>query len=168
MSKNDDILAYIAGHLGITLGQLHQVMGGDYLKLSSRLQTLRREKLIEARKGKSYKGWWAIGQDGATTEAREESPMEQITITCAHCGATNNTFVQPDVDWMSAVRRMEREHAAMLEACKLAEAELERERQARQERADEETDEMRRGVYQVPPTPALSALRAAIDAAEQE
>lgn len=51
-----------------------------------------------------------------TQSAERSKLMEQITTKCAHCGATNNVFVQPDVEWMSRVRRMEREHAAMLEA----------------------------------------------------
>jgi hypothetical protein len=44
------------------------------------------------------------------------------TIKCAHCGARN--YVQVDVKWMSRVRRMEREHAALLVACKGAYAAL--------------------------------------------
>jgi hypothetical protein len=46
--------------------------------------------------------------------------MDTITVKCDHCGAKKNVFVQPDVEWMSKVRRMEREHTALLEACKAA------------------------------------------------
>jgi hypothetical protein len=92
MNKND-ILAYISDHPGITLGDLHQALGGDYLKLSSRLQTIRREGLIEAHKGESYKGWWIVGQTPklATNETRTHT----TTFKCAHCGATNKA---PDVN----------------------------------------------------------------------
>lgn len=109
--------------------------------------------------------------------------MDTITTKCALCGATNNTFVQPDVEWMSRVRRMERENAAFLTACRdLVEA-LARARKADDNvyRAatdpsealfDEQEDahatliicenEVRKIIKTAGPT------RAAIDAAEQE